>query len=111
MLFPQRTQFGAIDEITVIKDEFLDETPMTFHLTYEEGSKIIVIPCTEKPNSPCDHRPNGYEKLSLGLPLLMTKGSMNICRKMQVEMFFHKREYVNLILVKDCNNFRSPMWD
>ena len=40
--YPQRTLGGGHDDITVQKDEYLEESLMTFFLTCEEGSKIIV---------------------------------------------------------------------
>ena len=60
MVFPQRTQSGGVDEITVIKDEYLDEALMTFYLTCEEGSKIVVTPRPERANPPRDLRLGEY---------------------------------------------------
>ena len=111
MVFPQRTQSGGMDEITVINDDYIHEALMNFYLTCEESSKIIVIPYTKKANPPRDYRPTEYGYNTIVGPTFAVDRTFYeyLQEKLDVvEKFFHKREYINLILGRDCNNFLSP---
>lgn len=72
---------------------------MTFYLTYEEASKLIIVPKENKPGR--DYRMAIKQSLTFAVD----------CRYYEylqenvsvAEKSFAKRNYVNLILGKECN--------
>ena len=84
---------------------------MTFYLTCEEGSKVIVIPSSKKTKPPRDYRPTeyGYNTI-VGSTFAVNRDFYEYLQENLnvVEKFILKREYINLILGKECNNFLGP---
>ena len=60
VLYPQRSEDGGVDFITLSKDAFLKDALMTFYLTCEEGSKLILTPISISKDHKRDHRPVEY---------------------------------------------------
>ena len=83
VLYPQRSEDGGVDFITLSKDAFLKDALMTFYLTCEEGSKLILTPISISK----DHTINGTIVLSsMGTTqslkkVSLTKDIMNTCKR------------------------------
>ena len=111
VLYPQRSEDGGVDFITLSKDAFLKDALMTFYLTCEEGSKLILTPISISKDHKRDYRPVEY-----GYNTIIKKGFTVDKRYYEylqenpsvIEKFLAKRDYINLILGKECNNFLNP---
>ena len=109
IVYPMRTSEGK-DDITISNDEFVKESLMTFFLTCEEGSKIIVVPSQTKQKAR-DYRFTEYGYNSI------IKKTFSVNRQYYeylqenvflIESFLNKRVYLNLVLGKECLNWLNP---
>ena len=108
--YPQRNEtVGLPDAITIAKDDFIEESLMTFYLTCEEGSKIIVV--LDEENKARDYRTVEY-----GYNAIVKKTFTVDLRFYQyleenpdiAEKYLASRKYINLILGSNCMNYLNP---
>ena len=111
-VYPLRTsEKGTHDDITVENGEDLNDSLMTFFLQCEEGSKLIINPPKVLVEKTRDYRPTeyGYNTI-VGPSFVINRHFYEYLQEnhIVVSKYLQKRDYLNLILGRVCQNFLSP---